>query len=560
MRVCIFQINSKYVHSSLAAWYLYSGVKKYAPSADASVLEGTVNEPIGVLLDRALSARCDVYCFPSYIWNIGVLEELVVQIKKELPSAITVMGGPEVSMRAADMLGRITMLDYVLSGEGEESLPGLIERLLLGGDICKVPGLSGRSEEGIFSNPPEYLKDQPPSPCVDEYFQSLNSRIAYIETSRGCPFRCAYCLSGGDKVRFFDIEEVKKNILLLANSGTKTVKFVDRTFNADRARAREIFSFIIESRKSEKIPEGVTFHFEIEGDLVDDDTLGLLSEAEAGLFQFEIGVQSFNQKTLEAIRRHTDLQRLCYVIKELSSYGNIHIHTDLIAGLPHEDIGSFKRSYNSLYSLGSHKIQIGFLKLLWGSYMRENPTLYPCEYESDAPYKIKSTPWLSEGDIAELEQVEWSNDTFVSSARFSYTIEYLLKNTEYTPYDLMLRLYEYVYTPSLSSLEEIYDRVYFSFSRYESIDAAVLRDVMIVDRLRSNNTCFIPHSLRVKDERMKCVSKKIDALYPKKPHVRRAGAILYTQGVAVWCDYDKKNVVSARYDIHQLPLSEMEKE
>ena len=370
MKVVIACLNSKYIHASLAPWCLAAGVEAFSENSfEVCVLESTINKDVGCFADQIIKQRPFAVALSCYIWNITKTLELCEIIKSEINVPI-ILGGPEVSYRAKNVLESYPFVDYILSGEGEESFPLLIDTIVNNGDLSRVDGLSYRSCNGVASVPEKVCVGTPPSPYSDRYFENLKGRITYFETSRGCPYRCAFCLSGRcSPLRFFDMGYVKESIIKLANSGTKTVKFVDRTFNANAARANEIISFIVENYKND-IPEGVCFHFEIAGDIITEDTFSLLEKAPKGLFQLEIGMQTFNEETLKTINRKTNTDKLIKNIQRLISFNNMHIHIDLIAGLTGEDIKSFERSFNIGYSFRAHMLQMGLLKLLYGADMR----------------------------------------------------------------------------------------------------------------------------------------------------------------------------------------------
>ena len=351
MKVIIACLNSKYIHASLAPWCLLSGVRALcACSIDAKVMEATINSDINAFAEQIINECPDIVSFSSYIWNIEKTFELC-RILKEKTGCTIILGGPEVSYRVKNVLETYPYIDFVLSGEGETSFPKFLDTYCNNGDYNKVSGLSYRANDNIISIPEEECTETPPSPYNEEFFNNLKGRISYIETSRGCPYRCAFCLSGRcSPLRFFDIEQVKNDILKLAVSGTKTIKFVDRTFNAKADRANEILEFIL-SNYATKIPEGTCFHFEIAGDILKESTMEILAKSPKGVFQLEIGMQSFNEETLKAINRKTDTKKLVENIKKLISFGNMHIHIDLIAGLTGEDIKSFERSFDIGYSL-----------------------------------------------------------------------------------------------------------------------------------------------------------------------------------------------------------------
>ena len=378
MKTVISMLNSKYIHSSLAPWYLYSGVRAFCDkNVSAKVIECTVNEKTEKIISRLTAEKADVYAFCCYIWNIDCVKKIAEEIKNQTGAKI-IFGGPEVSYNADEILDNNSFVDFVLSGEGDDSFASLCNKIAENGDLSSVNGLCFRQNGKNIISAPVVSSEEPLSPYCEEYFSSLGGRIAYIEASRGCPFSCAFCLSGrcGGLV-LFDIERVKKEILLLAKSGTQTVKFIDRTFNSKTDRADEIISFIIENHGKE-IPRNVCFHFEIDGATLKDSTLSLLKKAPAGLFQLEIGLQSFNPDTLRAVHRNPDTSKLENTIRELVASGNIHIHADLIAGLPYENLESFKESFNRLYELRPHMLQLGFLKLLHGSELREKSNDFDC--------------------------------------------------------------------------------------------------------------------------------------------------------------------------------------
>lgn len=506
MKTLICCLNSKYVHASLAPFYLLSGVRAYCDgSISAKVFEGTINGDMDDLLEKISAEKPQIISFSCYIWNIEKTLELAKKIKATLGATI-ILGGPEVAYRSEEILESYSFIDFVISGEGEESFPALLNALANGQDFSKIGGLSYR-DNGIRKNPEQPLKIPYLSPYSEDYFENLRGRISYIETSRGCPYRCAFCLSGRcGPVRFFPLEQVKKDIIALANSGTKTVKFVDRTFNANPSRADEILQFIIDNYKKE-IPKGVCFHFEIAGDILKDSTLKILESAEKGLFQLEIGMQSFNEETLKAINRKTDTKKLIENIKKLVSFGNMHIHIDLIAGLKGEDIKSFENSFNIGFGLRANMLQLGFLKLLYGAEMRENRDEFPCEFGSAPPYEVTSTPWLTEKEIESLKKCEDALERLYNSGRFLETVDYLL-SVGYTPFKLFSEIGEKINGQGLN-LWDYTEKIYLYFKDKENIDDMILREKMVCDLLLSVSNPKIPEGLKVQDKIFKRVKKTL---------------------------------------------------
>jgi len=545
--ICV--LNSQYIHSALSPWCLLAGVEAYcAEGITAEVVEGTVNEKLNDDLPRILAAKPEVVAFSCYIWNIGATKQLIRLVKNELPEAVIVLGGPEVSYNAADILREESLVDYVISGEGEKPFAYLLNALYRGESINDIPGLSFRSGEIIVQGPPSVSTDDPPSPYSEKYFSSLKGRIAYLETGRGCPFTCAFCLSGYGRVRYFDLERAKRELLLLANSGTQTVKLVDRTFNANRKRAAELLRFIIENY-GENIPKGVCFHFEIGGDLLDEDALNILETAPPGLMQLEIGIQSFNCETLAAVNRKTDIERLKSNIRQITGKGNIHVHVDLIAGLPHEDIKSFAEGFNAAYDLGANMLQLGFLKLLYGSPMQIEPHKYPGRFESSAPYEVLETPWLSPEDLQSLHKTEDALDRLYNSGRFRRTLDYILKQTELTPFELFCTFGEYLSNRETRgiALDEYISLFYEYFGEKSGIDRITLRDTMVCDYLSTNSSGRLPRALQVEDSTLKKVKKSL-----VRGEGRRGIAVLYSEPCAVYADYTEKNPVTGEYPLTKI--------
>ena len=497
MNIIIACLNSKYIHASLAPWCLLSGVRAYCDAlVEAKVMEATINSDINAFAQQIIEGKPDIVSFSSYIWNIEKTLELA-EIIKEKTNCTIILGGPEVSYRAKNILENYSFIDFVLSGEGENSFPEFIDALLNKGDFNNVSGLSYRDNANIISVPEEECAGTPPSPYNDEFFDKLKGRISYIETSRGCPYRCAFCLSGRcSPLRFFDIDQVKKDILRLAVSGTKTIKFVDRTFNAKADRANEILEFIL-SNYGEKIPQGTCFHFEIAGDILKESTMEILSKAPKGVFQLEIGMQSFNEETLKVINRKTDTKKLIENIKKLISFGNMHIHIDLIAGLTGEGIESFERSFDIGYSLNANMLQMGFLKLLYGAEMRENSEKYPCEFNPNPPYEVTSTPWLSSDEIKALKKCEDALERMYNSGRFLFTLDYLLTECDFTPFKLFMAFGNEI-DGNKMSLSDYAVHIYYYFKEYA--DPERLREALICDLLSSSSALQIPELFKIKND------------------------------------------------------------
>lgn len=559
----ICMLNSKYIHSSLAPWYLLAGIDAYCNKPiSAEVVEGTVNMALQDFAARIIEKSPKVIGLCCYIWNITYIKKLLPVIKSAVPEAVIILGGPEVSYNAGDILQNEPLVDYVLAGEGELPFARLVDAVITGGDVSGIPGVCYRNGGSVVVAPPYCPSEDPPNPYTELYFKALNGRIAYLETSRGCPFSCTFCLSGRKQlalradggVRYFNLERAKCDLLLLAQSGTQTIKLVDRTFNADRKRALEIFRFVIDNT-GDAIPKGVRFHFEIAGDLLDDETLERLRTAPEGLFQLEIGLQSFNEKTLDAIKRKTDITRLKQNIERLISFGTVHVHIDLIAGLPFEDIKSFADSFNTAYALCPHMLQLGFLKLLHGSAMREDTS--DSRHSSDPPYEVLETPWMTADQLRRLHSAEDALERLYNSGRFRRTLSYVLEKTGLTPFELFQNAGSFIAENIAGQvpLDSFAGLIYDYCASLAGVDKMTLRDAMVCDRLATNASGKLPETLKIPDSRLKAVMTAVNTNPETRQQkgVKRGFALLHSQNAAVYVDYTEKHPVTEEYQLNIIP-------
>lgn len=525
MKVVIGCLNAKYIHMSSAPWCLSAGVRTFGPqAAECRVLESTINADLADFEEAILRENPEVLSLSCYIWNIRQTLALCRKIKERSDCRI-VLGGPEVAYRGRSLLAEEPAVDYVLRGEGEFAFPPFLKMLLDESAPSAVAGLTYREGEEIFSVPEGVYTDDPPSPYDEAYFKALGGRICYIETSRGCPYRCAFCLSGrlAPYRIFSDDEAIFRDLLRLAQGGSRTIKFVDRTFNANADHANKILSFILENY-GKCIPAGVCFHFEIAGDILKESTFSLLQKMPQGAVQLEIGMQSFHQPTLDAICRRTDTERLCANIRRLLSFGNIHVHIDLIAGLTGEGMAEFEKSFNTGYALGAHMLQMGFLKLLHGAPMRENPEDFPCEFLAEPPYEVRSTPWLSAEELLKLKKCESALDRLYNSGRFRFTLAYLVEELGMEPFRLF---YEFGNSAEGrgEALSDYAQGVYDYFA--PRCDSLRLKELLSADLLCSASASQIPKGLRITDLRHKGVASMLRAEGKKKVLImERAGKIL----------------------------------
>ena len=545
MKTVIVSLASQYVHSTLAPWYLFYTAKKLCKSdTELKVLEGTVNEDTEKLYKKIADEKADLIAFSCYIWNIKAVKELAQRLHKT--GAKILLGGPEVSYNAGELL-KENFVDFILSGEGERPFAELLKALAEDGKISDISGLCYKNNGEIILNPPHTTQEVPVCPYGEEFLTALNGRIVYVETSRGCPFSCAFCLSGRlGGVRFFPLERAKQDILTLANSGSKIIKFVDRTFNANRQRAFEIWQFIIENY-GKKIPKGVCFHFEIAGDLLRNEDFELLKNLPKGLIQFEIGIQSFSAKTLAAINRKTDTKRLENNLKRLCEMGNIHIHIDLIAGLPFEDYNTFREGFNKAFRLNADMLQLGFLKLLFGADMREKRGEYPLKFSSDPPYEVTETPWLDGEKLALLKHTERALDRFVGSGRFPRTNALIFEVQKRDPFDTLTELGMFA-GEEVCSLNDYVEKIY----RFFGSDETALRDALISDVATSVKNGTLPKCLVVPDDRLRAFKKSLDA----NPQTRRKKGVmrnvfwLYGENCGAYVDYDEQ--LNGKYILNKI--------
>lgn len=448
MKVLLAAINAKYIHSNLGIYSLKTYGEKMlkewglAEQVEISLAEYTINHQMEQILQDIYKRKPDVIGFSCYIWNISYVKMILADIKKVLPDVKIWAGGPEVSYHAEAFLKEEPAVDLVMMGEGEITFAHFLKALLEGEDLKQVPGLMLRKDDGTFTDTGfRQVMDmsQIPFPYAFMDMKELEHRIIYYESSRGCPFSCAYCLSSIDKkLRFRSLDLVLPELEWFLQAKVPQVKFVDRTFNCKKSHAMAIWQYIRDH------DNGITnFHFEIAADLLDKDELDLLSTMRPGLVQLEIGVQSTNEKTLETIRRKTDIGEIRQITAAINSWHNIHQHLDLIAGLPWEDIESFKKSFNDVYKMEPEQLQLGFLKVLKGSYMEE---LIPdCDllYSTAPPYEVLQTKWLSYGDVLELKDIEEMTEVHYNSRQFTCTLKELEKefNTPYEMFSFMAGYY-----------------------------------------------------------------------------------------------------------------------
>lgn len=498
-------MNSKYIHASPSPWFLKACCGPEC--GEVGVAEYTINDDPGAVLSQIYGEKPDVAAFSCYIWNIGLVLQLVTDLKKVLPQLKIILGGPEVSFDAPEILETHPEIDYVITGEGERAFARLAA--VLNGNGASGPeeigGLCLRYSGGMRLNaaiPVDDL-DALPSPYTPEMLRTVGNRIVYYESSRGCPFSCSYCISSTfSGVRYFSMDRVKRELTLLFDSGIRQVKFTDRTFNCSKARAMEIFGHIAglygRSRALSGAEPDINFHFEAAADLFDDEMLDLLASVPPGLIQLEIGLQTMNEKTLDAVSRRTDLTRLCNNVRRLRAAGNVHLHLDLIAGLPFEDFASFRESFDAVYGLRPHQLQLGFLKLLKGTRIRREASLHGYGFSDRPPYEVFFSKYLSFDELLDLKGVEGLLDRYYNSGRFAYTLGFMLEHPG-SAFDFFLAFHRFNRTQGRTRLPAALKDLYGLLAEFAAsatgIDADALKEFMRLDYFGTDSSGSLPREL-----------------------------------------------------------------
>ena len=477
MKILLTAINAKYIHSNLAIYYLKEYAKEYKDNIELA--EFTINNYTDYIIQEIYKKKPDIIAFSCYIWNIDIVEEVACELHKILPNTKIWFGGPEVSYDVKERLERVSYIDGIMIGEGEETFKELLDYYIEDSmQLEEVKGIAFKNSayknstyknNGLKTNTEpidmkhennvinhevtkkeeavsETITVTPIRPQLDlsqvpfpyDNLEDFKNKIIYYESSRGCPYSCSYCLSSIDKkVRLRDTELVKKELALFIKNNIPQVKFVDRTFNCNRNHALEIWRFIKEQDNGK-----INFHFEISADILSDEEITLLNSMRPGLVQLEIGVQSTNEDTIKAINRKMDFNKLSAIVNRIKAGHNVHQHLDLIAGLPYEDYPTFTRSFNDVYSLKPDQFQLGFLKVLKGSKMYEYSKNHSIIYKDHAPYEVLFTKWLSYDDVLQLKEVEEMVEVYYNSGQFTYSVNFL-EHFFPTPFELYQSLGDY---------------------------------------------------------------------------------------------------------------------
>lgn len=503
MKVLLAALNSKYIHSSLSIRYIHKSIEN---ECDCEIKEYTINENPDEILADIIRGRYQAVGFSCYIWNIETVLKICENLKKISPQTILFVGGPEVSYDREDLLRSHKSVDYVIAGEGEDVTKKLIRALQGKQLLDEIDGIAFRKrigsdyEEIIVKGEPAVVSDLSMlrSPYGDVTAEDIQNKIIYYETSRGCVYNCSYCLSSTTKgVRYFPLEQVKNDIRKLIRLKAKQIKFVDRTFNADVKRTLALIRFFKEEDDGK-----INFHFEVTAHLMGEELLEELQSSRPGLFQLEIGVQSTNPFTLAAINRKDNFEKLSRNVRTVQAGKNIHQHLDLIAGLPMENMGSFRKSFHDVYALFPDMLQLGFLKVLPGTPIREQLKQHEYEFRSYPPYEVLSNKYLSAEELFYLKEIEHMVDSFYNSNLYHYSIRYLSKfyQEDYMQlFEDILKTYQTVYGEGALSRDEGFRLLWETAKTLvgnQRINPTFFSDLLRFDFLRMGRNRVLPDFLK----------------------------------------------------------------
>ncbi|MCT6924126.1 B12-binding domain-containing radical SAM protein [Metasolibacillus sp.] len=518
MKIVLATLNAKYIHTNLAIRYLKASAY---PEFIPELAEYTIKDPAFNIVSDLFQKQPDVVGFSCYIWNIEETLHVIKMLKTVLPNTKVILGGPEVSYDVHHWLKNHAEIDFIVMGEGETSFKELLH--YLDGDVSleDVRGIC-YLEDGkvrIHAQPPKIDLRELATPFrFEEDLPHLGKRIQYIETSRGCPFQCQFCLSSIEVgVRYFNREKIKEDIRFLMDNGARTIKFVDRTFNISRSYAMEMFQFLIDEHKP-----GVVFQFEITADIMRPEVIQFLNDnAPKGLFRFEIGVQSTNDLTNELVKRRQNFEKLKRTVTMVKEGGKIDQHLDLIAGLPEEDYASFRDTFNDVFAMRPEELQLGFLKLLRGTGLRLEAKKYGYTYVDIAPYEIFSNNVLTFDDIVRIKHAEDVLEKYWNAHRMDYTIEYLVTEVFETPFDFFQSFGTYWEMRGWSrighQLEDLFQRLLEFLQTVPNVDLAIVQNIMQLDYLQEQQ--FQPRKIWWKERTDKEQQKNIYTLLRQNPTI-----------------------------------------
>ncbi|MGG0185965.1 B12-binding domain-containing radical SAM protein [Bacillus rhizoplanae] len=510
MNVVISTLNAKYIHTNLAIRY----IKAYAqPEFDLEMAEYTINDPVMNIVTDLHRRKPDVIGFSCYIWNIEETIKVIQMLKKINPNLIIFVGGPEVTYDVTDWLKRVPEIDFIIIGEGEIAVKNLLFEIQGAQQFENLDGIGFIKADGTHVIKPQReklnLKELPSPYRFPEDIPHLSKRITYIETSRGCPFSCQFCLSSIEVgVRYFDRERIKEDIRYLMKNGARIIKFVDRTFNISRSYAMEMFQFLID----EHVP-GTVFQFEITADIMRPEVIEFLNtHAPPGLFRFEIGVQSTNEQTNDLVKRRQNFEKLTRTVTMVRDGQKIAQHLDLIAGLPEEDYQSFRKTFNDVFALRPEELQLGFLKLLRGTGLRIRANDHQYVYMDHAPYEMLGNNVLSFDDILQIKQVEDVLEKYWNAHRMDHTVPYVISHTFDTPFDFFQEFGTYWDTQGWSrighQLEDLFQRLYQFLQSRKTAQLHTIKALLTIDYLQNHK--YRPRKSWIAEQRKK---EEVDSYY-----------------------------------------------
>ncbi len=534
-KILLCALNSKFIHSCLAVHSIKKYAVNYGYDKDKLIIkEFTINDTLDYILSGILGEQADVVAFSVYIWNCEYVSKLTKIIKKISPQTKILLGGPEVSYTEKHPFFEDEDYDFLLKGEGEKSF----YKFLLTGEI---------KEEKIEDF------NEIPFAYDEENISLFENRIVYYESSRGCPFSCAYCLSSAEKgVRFLSLERIKNELLFFSKHNVRQVKFVDRTFNADKKRAYEIWKFIIDKFEN----SGMNFHFEIAADLLDDNLISLLKTAPKALIQLEIGIQSTNDEALALSCRKTNTTKVLENTSKLISFGNMNIHTDLIVGLPSESIAEFEKSFNDVYALKSHQLQLGFLKLLHGTKMETVSKDFDFKFSPFAPYEILSNKTLSNSEILFLKKFEDAFEKIYNSQRFTFAL-YELEKCFQNPFEMFKKITEFFENKKLSfvsvSTKEIFNILHDFYKENISEDSYCFDKILLSDFYFSEKSELVPTKLKYLLSLNKTASEKSRLILHSLSLQRERGVSVRFIGDEIFIvDYSERCEITSRFSYQKI--------